>query len=105
MCPIISMILCNIKSLPCCVILGNFYNLLHNFTDMLYNFNDMIYSRTANKKRILVELLYVNIKVALAKWLQKHSFDTESTIRLLATDDQHAKDGICGKSGIVVFLV
>ena len=39
----------------------------------------------------------VNIKVALAKWLQRHSFDAEYAIRQLPTDDQHAKDGCCGK--------
>ena len=42
-------------------------------------------------------LLEVNIKVALAKCLQKHSFDAEYTIRQLPTNDQHAKDGVCGK--------
>ena len=35
--------------------------------------------------------------VALAKWLQKHYFDAEYTIRQLPTDDHNAKDGVCGK--------
>ena len=46
--------------------------------------------------------LDVNIKVALTKWLQRHSFDAEYTIRQLPTDDQNAKDGCCGKN--VIFL-
>ena len=46
------------------------------------------------------------MKLALAKWLQKHSFNAEYTIRQLPTDDQHAKDGVCvKKSGNVIFLV
>ena len=47
---------------------------------------------------LLVTLLDVDIKVALVKWFQKHSFDTEYTIRVktkLPTDDQHVKDGVC----------
>ena len=46
----------------------------------------------------------VNIEVALAKWLQRHSFDDEYTIRQLPTDDQHVNDGCCGKTGNVIFL-
>ncbi len=42
-------------------------------------------------------LAFVNIKVAVVKWLQKHSFGEEYTIRQLPTYDQHAKDGFCGK--------
>ena len=46
----------------------------------------------------LLEAIWnVNIKVGRAKWLQKHSFDAEYTIRQLPTDDQYAKDGFCGK--------
>ena len=46
----------------------------------------------------------VNIKVALAKWRQRHSFEIEYTIRKLPTDDQHAKDGCCEKkTGNVIF--
>ena len=33
-----------------------------------------------------------------SKWLQKQSFDAEYTIILLPTDDQHVKDGFCGKN-------
>ena len=53
---------------------------------------------------LLVALWDVNIKVALATWLQKHSFDTEYTIRLLPTDDQHAKDDLCEKGVMWYFL-
>ena len=57
-------------------------------------------------KAFEVELSDVNIKLALAKWLQKHSFDAEHTIRQLPTDDQYAKDGVCGgESGNVIFFV
>ena len=42
---------------------------------------------------------FVNIAGALVNWLQKRSFDAEYTIRQLPTDDQHAKDGFCGKKG------
>ena len=45
-----------------------------------------------------------NIKVALAKWLQKHSFDAEYTIIRLPTDDQHAKEGFCGKNWLCNIL-
>ena len=41
---------------------------------------------------------FINIKVAVVKWLQKHYFDAEYTIRQLPTYDQHAKDGFCGKN-------
>ena len=43
---------------------------------------------------LLVALWDVNIKVAL----QKYSFDAEYTIGQLPTDDQHVKDGFCGKN-------
>ena len=58
-------------------------------------------SKMAYERRIseLLEANWnVNIKVGRARWLQKHSFDEECTIRLLPTDDQHAKDGFCGKN-------
>ena len=71
----------------------------------------------------------VNFKVALAKWLQRHSLELSfsrlecgvhdklhiSNVQIggifyfpwhrqLATDDKHAKDGCCGKTGNVIFL-
>ncbi len=39
-------------------------------------------------------LAFVNIKVAVVKWLQKHSFDADYTIRQLPTYDQHAGNEI-----------
>ena len=52
-------------------------------------------------KRRISELLganwNVNSKVGRTRLLQKHSFDEECTIRLLPTDNEHAKDGFCGK--------
>ena len=47
---------------------------------------------------------FVNIKVALVKWLPKHSFVAEYTIRQLPTDDQHAKDGFCGKKLVMRYF-
>ena len=38
------------------------------------------------------------MKIALAKWLQGHSFGAEYTIIQLPTDAKHAKDGCCGKN-------
>ena len=47
--------------------------------------------QNAHFRNLLVAIWKVNIKVAVAKWLQKHYFDAEYTIRQLPTDDQHAK--------------
>ena len=44
-----------------------------------------------------MELLDLKIRVALAKWLQIHYFDTEYTV-IKSIDDQHAKDGVSGKN-------
>ena len=44
------------------------------------------------------------MKVALAKWLQRHSFGADYTIIQLPTDAKHAKDSYCGKTGNVIFL-
>ena len=41
---------------------------------------------------------FVNINVDVVKWLQKHSFDAEYTIRQLPSYDQHAIDGFCVKN-------
>ena len=54
--------------------------------------------RNAHFRNLLVAIWNVNIKVAVAKWLQTHSFDAEYIIRQLPTDDQHAKDGFCGNN-------
>ena len=54
--------------------------------------------RNSHFHNLLVAIRNVNIKVAVAKWLQKHCFDAEYTIRQLPTDDQHAKGGLWKKN-------
>ena len=41
---------------------------------------------------------FVNIKVAVVKWLQKLAVDAEYTVRQLPTYDQDAKECFCGKN-------
>ena len=69
----------------------------HHFIKGLFKKIPFKYREQEVHLRKFVVVLEVNIEVALAKCLQKHYFGTEYAIRLLPSDDQHAKDGVCGK--------
>ena len=60
--------------------------------------------RNEHFRNLLVAIWNVNIKVAVAKWLQKHYFDAEYTIRQLPTNDQYAKYGFCGKTLVMRYF-
>ena len=52
------------------------------------------FSPEINKVYLILSYL-INIKVALAKWLQRYCFGADYTIIQLPTDGQHAKDYFC----------